>query len=188
MLTVSDELYEAICRRTSTFDGRVYVGIVSTKIVCFPSCRSRQPKRENIRAYSTLLEATQDGFRPCKRCRPEQPKGESPAAELFRNVEKIMTSRLEEPLTLQWMAQELYISPTHLQRTIKEFTGLSPAEHLTRIRMARAQELLLAGSLPIATIAKQVGFRSVSHFTVRFQRFFNVSPALYRRARHDGNG
>ena len=44
----SDELYETMVKRNARFDGRYYVGIVSTGIVCFPSCRSRLPKRENV--------------------------------------------------------------------------------------------------------------------------------------------
>ena len=44
----SDELYETMAKRSARFDGRYYVEIVSTGIVCFPSCRSRLPKRENV--------------------------------------------------------------------------------------------------------------------------------------------
>ena len=82
MAEVSDELYGAMSARDPRFDGRYYVGIVSTGIVCFPSCRSRLPRRENVRVYASLADALRAGFRPCKRCRPDSPRRQSPDAEM----------------------------------------------------------------------------------------------------------
>ena len=51
-------------------DGVFWYGVTSTGIVCKPSCRSRNPKRANVKFFDTLSLATEVGFRLCKRCRP----------------------------------------------------------------------------------------------------------------------
>lgn len=51
--------------RDTKFDGKLYIGIISTGIVFFPSCRSRLQKRENVKVFATLEEALKAWFRPC---------------------------------------------------------------------------------------------------------------------------
>ncbi len=181
----SDELYETMVKRSARFDGRYYVGIVSTGIVCFPSCRSRLPKRENVCVYSSLEEAVQAGFRPCKRCRPDHPDRHSPDAEIAHGVMGILHTRLEEPLTLTLLAAELNMSPYHLQRIFKRVTGLSPARQLLMIRMDKARRLLAESDQEIGEVAREVGFRSSSHFSVTFKKEAGVSPQAYRIQKGD---
>lgn len=45
--------------------------VVSTKIVCRPTCPARMPLRRNLRIVETLDAALAAGFRPCKRCKPD---------------------------------------------------------------------------------------------------------------------
>lgn len=177
---VSDELYDVMVKRQSTFDGQLYVGIVSTGIVCFPSCKSRLPKRENVRVYTRLEDARAAGFRPCKRCKPDNPQRQSPDAEIANRVICIISERLQERLTLSILADELNISPYHLQRIFKRFTNRSPARQLVETRMAQARTWLLDVDLSIQEISQRVGFRSVSHFSAVFQKEVGVAPSVYR--------
>jgi AraC family transcriptional regulator of adaptative response / methylphosphotriester-DNA alkyltransferase methyltransferase len=180
--TVTDELYETMIRRDTKFDGKWYIGIVSTGIVCFPSCRSRLPKRENVRVFATLEDALRAGFRPCKRCKPDHPLGQSPDAEVANRVMEIIECRFHESLTLNALADELNMSPYHLQRTFKRFTGVSPAAELQRVRLQRAKERLETTDVPIRDIARRVGYQSASHFSATFRKAFGVSPNDYRSA------
>lgn len=181
MFEVSDELYEVMVNRSSRFDGEYYVGIVSTGIVCFPSCRSRLPKRENVRVYTSVAEAVAAGFRPCKRCKPDNPNRQSPDAELVNRTTAIMHERMAEHITLESLADELNVSPYHLQRTFKRFTGISPAEQLTAFRMDRAKALLGQKGASISDVAQQVGYQSNSHFASTFTRYTGTAPAEYRQ-------
>lgn len=72
-MEVTEDLYEAIQNNSKKFDGQYYIGIRTTGIVCFPSCRSRVPKKENVRVFTSYLEAIHAGFRACKRCKPDYP-------------------------------------------------------------------------------------------------------------------
>ncbi|MCC8024068.1 MAG: hypothetical protein LIP16_02005 [Clostridium sp.] len=53
------------------YDGKFYVAVKSTKIVCRPSCSSRTPLEKNMVFFDTLEEALKNGYRPCRRCKPE---------------------------------------------------------------------------------------------------------------------
>ncbi|HJV61063.1 MAG TPA: Ada metal-binding domain-containing protein, partial [Albitalea sp.] len=66
-----DATYLALKARDARFDGRVFVGVTSTRIYCRPICRVRTPKRENCRFFETAAQAEAAAFRPCLKCRPE---------------------------------------------------------------------------------------------------------------------
>ena len=181
MCEMTDELYNAILRHDNKFDGRFYIGILTTGIVCFPSCRSRTPKRENIRVYLSLEEAIRSGFRPCKRCKPDSPSRLSPDSEVVHQVLEIIHHRFQEPITLRTLSNELNMSPYHLQRTYKRVTGISPAKQLQSVRIDEAKRLLQIAEKSIGEVAMDVGFRSLSHFSDTFRREIGMSPLEYRK-------
>ncbi|PIE46334.1 MAG: hypothetical protein CSA45_00155 [Gammaproteobacteria bacterium] len=55
-----------------------YTGVKTTSVFCLPTCRARTPKKENVAFYSTLKSALEDGFRPCKLCRPSENAEKAP--------------------------------------------------------------------------------------------------------------
>ncbi|MBW2373286.1 MAG: 3-methyladenine DNA glycosylase 2, partial [Deltaproteobacteria bacterium] len=75
-----DACYTALESRDPRFDGRFYTGVVTTGIYCRPICPARTPRRRNVRFYASAAAAAEDGFRACRRCRPEAAPG-SPARQ-----------------------------------------------------------------------------------------------------------
>src|SRR4029077_16456099 len=63
----------AVVHRDRNADGRFYYSVRTTRVYCRPSCASRLARRENVRFHATRDEAEGAGFRPCKRCRPNEP-------------------------------------------------------------------------------------------------------------------
>ena len=61
----------AVKNRDKRYDGKFFVAVKSTKIVCPPSCYSRIPLEKNMVFFDTLEEALKNGYRPCKLCKPE---------------------------------------------------------------------------------------------------------------------
>ena len=57
--------------RDARFDGKFFIGVLTTKIYCRPICPARTCKESNVRYYPTAAAAAEAGFRPCLRCRPE---------------------------------------------------------------------------------------------------------------------
>lgn len=181
LIGLSDELYATMIRRDTKFDGKLYVAIITTGIVCFPSCRSRLPKRENVRVYGTVADALSAGFRPCKRCKPDSEMLRSPNSEIVRQVSNIIETRYQERLTLQVFANELAISSYHLHRIFKRATGYSPAKELERVRLEAAKLLLHESMCSVGDIAKSVGFRTASHFAYIFHEVEGLTPIEYRK-------
>lgn len=66
-----EEKIKAVKNKDKRYDGQFFVAVKSTKIVCCPSCSSRTPLEKNIVFFDTLEEALLNGYRPCKRCKPE---------------------------------------------------------------------------------------------------------------------
>jgi AraC-like DNA-binding protein len=84
-------------------------------------------------------------------------------------------------LTLAAVARSLSSSPRQLQRAYAQFGELSFSEDLAARRMAAAAELLAAQrSIPVATVARLVGYRQKGHFARAFRRRFGLSPAVFR--------
>ncbi len=101
-------------------------------------------------------------------------------AALAEQVNALIKQRLGEPLTLKTLASVLAVSPFHLQRLYKRFTGRSPAAQLQKARIEAAKKMLAEESPSIADIGAAVGFRSPSHFAVWFRRETGLSPKEYR--------
>ncbi|WP_232463336.1 bifunctional transcriptional activator/DNA repair enzyme AdaA [Tumebacillus avium] len=175
---MQDHQWQAIIDCDATADGQFYYGVLTTGIFCRPSCKSRTPKRENVRIFATSDDAITHGLRACKRCRPEETV---PQNELAQAVLQLLESRYAAPLTLQTLADHLHISPYHLQRTFKKATGQTPAEALTQIRISAARQLLTSTDLPLTTIALQVGYQNLSHFSYVFHKETGTTPSDYRR-------
>lgn len=177
---MNEELWHAIVNCETTFDGEFFYGVITTRIFCRPSCRSRTPIRENVRIFSSVDEALLTGFRPCKRCRPDE-YGLGPDEELVQAAKQIVNQHFEEPLTLDILAAELCISPYHLHRVFRRSTGTTPGDYILHTRIESAKEALrIEPQRTITDIALAVGFLSASHFSTVFQRKTGQTPTDFR--------
>jgi transcriptional regulator GlxA family with amidase domain len=75
------------------------------------------------------------------------------------------------------------LSQSHFSRAFKESTGVPPYRWHLNARIKRAQELLLAGRLPIAQVAAATGFADQAHFTRVFVKVTGATPAAWQRDR-----
>ncbi len=90
-------------------------------------------------------------------------------------------SRLDQPWSLDRMADEARFSSFHFHRMFREATGETPAAFVERLRLERAALLLLACERPITELALETGFRRPETFARRFRTRFGVSARDYRR-------
>jgi AraC family transcriptional regulator len=80
------------------------------------------------------------------------------------------------------VAAAVHLSPFHLARQFKQFTGATPHRYLVQVRVNAARSLLSAGSgqRSLAEVASAVGFADQSHLTRQFKRHFGVTPSRLR--------
>src|SRR5712691_12367183 len=88
-----EERWEAVVRRDRSADDVFYYSVRTTGVYCRPSCAARLARRENVGFHSSCDEAERAGFRPCKRCRPnEAGLAEQRAAAVARACRLIETA------------------------------------------------------------------------------------------------
>ena len=67
-----EDRWQAVLVRDPRADNQFVFAVQTTGIYCRPSCRARHALRKNVCFYPDAHQAAQAGFRPCKRCRPDQ--------------------------------------------------------------------------------------------------------------------
>jgi len=106
-----------------------------------------------------------------------------PEGDPLQRATAHLAFRLHCPLKLTQVASKIaFTSPGNLSRLFRQQHGLSFQAYLQRLRLEKAAELLRTTRLPIARIAKRVGYRDVSRFGQHFKRLFEATPAAYRVA------
>lgn len=194
-VTLQPELcYRALISRDARFDGRFYVGVVTTGVYCRPVCPARTPKLENVRFYACAAAAQADGFRPCLRCRPESSPG-TPAwlgtsATVSRALRFIAGGALNEG-GVDDLATRLGIGERHLRRLFLKHLGASPVAVAQTRRLHFAKQLIDETDLPMAQIAFDAGFLSLRRYNAAMKRAFGRSPTELRKAgrsRTNGSG
>lgn len=86
-------------------------------------------------------------------------------------------------ISLDQIAQNLYLSPVYISKLFKEETGESPINYLIKIRLDKAKELLEdSENGSVKSVANQVGYEDVYHFSKLFKKYYGISPLNYRKS------
>lgn len=180
-----DLCYRALSARDPRFDGVFFVGVTSTRVYCRPICPARTPGRDRCRFYPVAAAAEREGFRPCRRCRPELAPGAAPVDAVGRTA-RLAASRIAagamDERGLDALARELGVGPRHLRRAIRRELGVSPVELAQTHRLLLAKRLLTDTSLPIIDVAFSSGFASVRRFNALFRSRYRLTPGDLRKS------
>lgn len=171
-------MWDAVVQCNEEFDGLFIYAVKSTGICCRPSCKSRTPLKANISFYDSISSAMENGYRPCKRCRPELIQ--SNEEEIISSAKLVLEQEYRRTISLDQLALKVGVSKFHLQRLFKKCTGISPLEYVTNLRISEAIEKLQTED-SITDIAYQLGFKSSSHFSSVFRNQTGYTPSEYRK-------
>lgn len=172
----NDQMHRAIARRDASCDGTFFYGVVTTGVFCKPSCASRRANRENVRFFSDIESAAHAGFRPCKKCRPEN---------LTRNLEKMIRiaryieTHSDDRLTLAELSKKANLSASRFQKVFKSAFGVSPKEYQDASRLDRFKKALKKGDNVTGAIFS-AGYGSTSRVYGEAARNMGMTPAAYR--------
>ncbi|WP_437501057.1 helix-turn-helix domain-containing protein [Sorangium sp. So ce1099] len=97
-----------------------------------------------------------------------------------RRAIELLREQLAEPVTLDDLAAHAGLEKFHLCRAFRTQVGMSPYAYLTRLRIMRAKEMLVAGVRP-RDIAPQVGLYDQSQLNRHFRRIVGTTPGQYAR-------
>jgi two-component system response regulator YesN len=91
-----------------------------------------------------------------------------------------ISQHFAEPISLQDVAERVYLSPSHFSRLFKAEMGVTFTEYLTQYRIQKSKILLRITSLPVEIIANNTGFSNSSYFSTTFKRLEGRTPTEYR--------
>jgi AraC family transcriptional regulator of adaptative response/methylated-DNA-[protein]-cysteine methyltransferase len=176
--SLDDARWAAFIARDAAFDGHFYVAVETTGIYCRPSCPARRPKRENVAFYNAAADAEAAGFRPCKRCKPDQPSLFQEHAEKVREACRLIETAEEEP-KLDALARAVDLSPYHFHRIFKSALGVTPKAYATAHRNKRVREEL-SRSATVTEAIYGAGFNSNGRFYATSSKVLGMTPSQFR--------
>lgn len=102
-------------------------------------------------------------------------------------VEAYIKDRLDEPLPINDLAKLVALSASRFNRVFKESFGETPHAYVVRMRVARAQVLMVTTSDAMCQIALTCGFADQAHLCRSFRRVTGATPAYWRRRQPPGS-
>jgi AraC-like DNA-binding protein len=100
---------------------------------------------------------------------------------LVQQVRDYIAQYYCNPLTVGELAQVARCSESHLITSFKKYYGMPPIEYMHRLRIARAEELLLTTDLTMEAISQELGYCDGAHFNRMFRKWTGMPPSLYRK-------
>jgi len=106
--------------------------------------------------------------------------------DLIKRINDVIAKNYSNPnLSLNWIADELDLSPSYIGRIYKQITLKPLVEAINDVRMERSVELLQKTHDSIAEVAERVGFTNASYFYRMFKRHFGLTPTDFRKSGRD---
>lgn len=101
---------------------------------------------------------------------------------LVKMAREYIIDNFRRPITIEDIAQFLFISSSHLSRLFREELGCTVNNYLTRVRIEKAVELIKKPELSVEQVSRAVGIKSQSYFTKIFKQYIGVTPLVYRNS------
>jgi AraC family transcriptional regulator, regulatory protein of adaptative response / DNA-3-methyladenine glycosylase II len=170
--------------RDARFDGKFFIGVRTSGVYCRPICPARTAKESNVHYFPSAAAASEAGFRPCLRCRPECSPG-TPAwlgtpSTVARALRLIDESGLEDG-GVDALAARLGIGSRHLRRLFLRHLGATPSSVAQTRRLHFAKKLIDETTLPMGQIAIASGFGCVRRFNAAIHATYQRTPTQIRR-------
>ena len=183
--TLTDPRWVAVLARDPAADGTFFYSVKTTGVYCRPSCAARPARPENVAFHFTIADAERAGFRPCKRCKPDQPplveQHAAKVAELCRLIENA-----EQVPSLDQLAQHAELSAYHLHRVFKAITGLTPKAYAAAHRAKRVRAELSRSS-SVTEAIYDAGYNSNGRFYEQSNEVLGMTPTDYRAGGANAN-
>ncbi len=173
-----DPRWAAVLARSTEADGTFYYSVATTGVYCRPSCPSRRPRPANVRFHESAAAARAAGFRPCRRCQPDQPSLAARQAALVARSCRTIETAASMP-SLDTLAREAGLSPFHFHRVFKSLTGLTPRAYAAAHRAGRLRRHL-EDNVSITTAMYEAGYGSSGRFYGESSRVLGMTPTDYR--------
>ena len=177
--------------RDPRFDGRFFIGVRTTGIYCRPVCPVKMPREENVTFFDSAAAASEAGYRPCLRCRPESAPGmptwRGSSSTVTRALRLINDGALDQG-SVAMLCDQLGVTTRHLAELFTNHLGASAKTVARTRRLQFAKKLIDETSLTMTEIALSSGYGSVRGFNDHFVQTYSRSPGSLRKTRLASDG
>src|SRR5207245_10069696 len=114
-------------------------------------------------------------------------KGLSVAAlpSLVKEAVTYIRFNIDQPLSLNRIADTLSVHPSYLSRTFKKELGMTLTDYINKLRIEEAKYVLDQGNESVAKIALSVGYNDPNYFSKVFTKLEHVTPQEYRKRKKE---
>ncbi|MCT4636793.1 MAG: methylated-DNA--[protein]-cysteine S-methyltransferase [Bacteroidales bacterium] len=167
-----NKYYDAVVNKNSEFIGIFFTCVKTTGIFCIPTCSARKPKAKNVEFYTTSNECLQQGYRPCKICKPTNNAYEPPA-----EIKAALTLINKNPYqkVTDYILKQNGIQPEKIRRWFKKNHGMTFQAYQRMVRINSAFQELKQGK-DVTDSAFDQGYESLSGFGYSFKNIVGSSP------------
>lgn len=102
--------------------------------------------------------------------------------ELVKEIKLLLSAELDAPFDLEKVANALTYSPNYLCRIFKKATGETMLQYYYRLKINKAQNMILETSMSLKEISDSLGFDTVQYFSAVFKKYAGVAPSQYKNA------
>ncbi|MDF2695760.1 MAG: ada [Labilithrix sp.] len=176
--TEQDPRWAAVVAREVAADSKFYYSVKTTGVYCRPSCGARLARPENVQFHTTRADAERAGFRPCKRCKPDQASLVEQHTEKVQQACRLIESAESAP-TLDDLAEATGLSPYHFHRLFKAVTGVTPKAYAQAHRARRVRDQLARKS-SVTEAIYAAGFNSNGRFYATSDQMLGMTPTSFR--------
>lgn len=173
MQLTNEIMYQASVDKDPDFEGVFWMGVKTTGIFCRPTCRARKPKPENVEFFHSAHEALNNGYRPCKVCKPLENPDKTPAGIIG------LLQELTNDPSVRIADRDLSargLEPVAVRRWFTKHQGMTFQAFQRMLKLNSAFKKLQQGST-VMDSAYESGFASLSGFSEGFRNVFGNSPA-----------
>ena len=181
--TTCDPRWQAVLGRDRQADAHFVYAVRTTGIYCRPSCPARTAKPENVTFHASAEEAERLGFRPCRRCRPNESSTPTAHAVRVAALCRFIENAPEAP-TLAELATRAGLSRWHLQRVFKAVAGVTPKAYADACRARRVRDALTDGAA-VTDALYAAGYNAQSRFYAQSDAVLGMTPSRYRHGGAD---
>jgi len=163
--------YDAIGTQSGEYEGAFITAVKTTGIFCPPSWRASKPTVEEVEFYESTQQALQNGFRPCKLCKPMQTMEDTP-----ENIKDIIKQLHTNPYLRikDHDLKEIGIEPSFMRRWFKKHHNMTFQSYQRMLRINAAYSSIKKGE-SITNTAFDNGFESLSGFNDSYKSIFGDS-------------
>ena len=175
LITEKDKIehfYQGLLNRDQSLVGVFFVGVKTTSVFCISNCRARTPKRENVEFFTTFKDALDNGYRPCKICKPTENANQAP--DQVEGALKLIKENPRQKIS-DYQLKQNNISPHFVRRWFKKNYGMTFQAYQRMYRINHAY-LELKNGKKATSAAYDIGYDSLSGFGYTFKKIVGHSP------------